>query len=111
MGLYLESALFRYVYPGSVISRPIQIDAATITALPVHLQLYRHGDYISDLVKRFEGAFDNGPAGTALETGRGILVIYTLIYPSNYPLTGRLFGSYGDLCSRSRPMQYSIGTR
>jgi hypothetical protein len=106
----IESALFRYVFPAGVISRPIQIDAATITTLPVHRQLCRYGDYISDLVKRFEDPFHDGPASTAastaLETGRGILAIYTLIYPPSYPLTGRFLGPFWDLRSRSQPMQY-----
>jgi len=91
----IESALFGYVYPDGVISRPIQIDAATITTLPVHFQLCKHGDYISKLVKRFEDASHDGPASTALETGRGILAIYTLIYPFSYPLTGRVLGLTG----------------
>jgi hypothetical protein len=105
----IESALFRYVYPGGVISRPIQIDATTITTLPVHLKLCRHGDYISDLVKRFEDASHDGPASTALETGRGILSIYTLIYPSNDLLTGR-FLDLMEIFAHDRSL-CSIGTR
>ena len=101
----MESALFGYVFPGGVISRPIQIDAKTITTLPVHLQLRKRGVYISDLVKRFEDACHDGPASTALETGRGILSIYTLIYPPGYPLTGMsldlvgIFAHDRSLCS------------
>ena len=91
----MESALFGYVYPGGVISRPIPINARTITTLPVHLQLRKRGNYISDLVKRFEDATHDGPASTALETGRGILSIYTLIYPPGYPLTGRSLNLMG----------------
>ena len=101
----MESALFEYVYPGGIISRPIQIDAGTITTLPVHLQLRKRGAYISDLIKRFEDACHDGPASTALETGRGIVSIYTLIYPPGYPLTGRsldlmeIFAHDRSLCS------------
>jgi len=97
------------VYPGGVISRPIQIDAITITALPVHLQLCKHGDYISKLVKRFEDASHDGPASIALETGRGIFAIYTLIYPPIYPLIGRGFCLTG-MFAYDRSL-CSIGTR
>ena len=85
------------MYPGGVISRPIQIDAGTITTLPAHLQLCKHGGYISNLVKRFEDASHDGPASTTLETGRGLLAIYTLIYPPGYPLTGRFWTLWGSL--------------
>jgi hypothetical protein len=101
----MESALFGYVYPGGLISRPIQIDAGTITTLPAHLQLCKRGDYISNLVKRFEDASHDGPASTALETGRGILAIYTLIYPPSYPLTGRFLDLMGIFAYGSQPMQ------
>ena len=105
----MESALFEYVYPSGVISRPVQIDARTITTLPVHLRLRKHGAYISDLVKRFEDASHDGPASTALETGRGILSIYTLIYPPCYPLTGRSLNLMG-IFAHDRSLR-SIGAR
>lgn len=85
----VDSALFGYVYPNGIISQPIRIDAGTIMTLPAQSQLCKRGDYITNLVKRFEGASHDGPASTALEAGRGILAIYTLIYPPIYPLTGR----------------------
>jgi hypothetical protein len=49
------------------------------------------------------------PMCTALEAGRGILAIYTLIYPSNYPLTGRFLDLMGTF-AHDRSL-YSIGTR
>ena len=77
--------------------------------LPVHLQICKRGDYISSLVKRFEDASHDGPASTALETGRGILAIYALIYPPNYPLAGRFLNFMGVL-AHDRSL-CSIGTR
>jgi hypothetical protein len=89
------------VYPGGVISQPVQVDAGTITRLPAHLRLFKYGDYISNLVKRFEDVCHDGPASSALETGREILSIYTLIYPSIHPLIGEFFGTHGNPRSRS----------
>lgn len=93
----VDSALFGYVYPSGMISQPIRVDAGTIMMLPAQLQLCKRGDYITNLLKSFEGASHDGPASTALEAGRGVLAIYTLIYPPIYPLTGRFLDPMGML--------------
>jgi len=51
----------------------------------------------------------DGPASTALETGRGIFAIYTLIYPLICPLISRGFCLTG-MFAYDRSL-CSIGTR
>jgi len=59
-----------------------------IRALPSELRPVLHESFLARLSDQFSATSHDGPYEEALQTGKFILALYTLIYPPNYPQTG-----------------------
>ncbi len=68
----------------------------SIPKLPAELYPILNQSYLPGLTEAFSKASHEGECDLALSTGRTLLAVYVVIYPSNFPLIGTI---NCDLCS------------
>jgi hypothetical protein len=87
--LSLGDSLREYIGVSDVVG--VDLPTPSLSDLPLELQCVLHESYTEQLSEQFSKASHERDYITASVSGRTLLALYLLIYPTNYPQIGELY--------------------